>query len=421
MEINLTTQVCIIGGGPAGATLASYLSKEGIDNVVVEKDEFPRHHIGESLIASTTPIFHDIGVLQKIDEAGFIKKRGAVWVPQSGRGEQVLTLAPPPEFGRDHTFQVERAKFDQIMLNHAQSLGTKVLQPAKAIDIIKSGDRINGIIVKQDDEQINIKADYVIDASGQGTMLGSKLKLKKNDPNFNQVALYGYFNNVDLGATKTEGYIHIFFLPGPKAWVWQIPISKTVTSIGVVTRKEEFKTVKSSELQTYFWQQVNSNPTFKQRMSGAKQVGDLRTAKDYSFEMTSKVGPGFMLIGDAARFVDPIFSSGISIAMTCAQFAFNALHQIIEGDKTEQLAFAEYEELITRGTKVWSEFIAVYYRMQNLFSYYIQHPDYKEELIQLLQGNVYQDNAIDVLERMKDDIKIIESNPKHLLHKALVG
>jgi len=420
-ECSLTTTVCIIGGGPAGATIGAYLAKEGIEHIIIEKEVFPRHHIGESLIATTTKIFHEIGVLSKIEAAGFVKKRGAVWVPKSGRGAHSIKLAPPPEFNSDHTYQVERAQFDKIMLEHSQSLGSRVIQPAQVIDIHKNEDgRVTGVKVRKGEKVIDVFAQIVVDASGQSTIIGSKLKLKNKDPKFDQLALYSYFENVDLGGKETNGYIHIFFLEAPKAWIWQIPISDKLTSIGIVSRKEEFQQKNGLSKEEYFWQHINSNPLFKQRMVNAKQADKFRIAKDYSFEMSQKSGPGFMLIGDAARFVDPIFSSGVGIAMSGAKFAFAEIKNILDEDKSEIQAFKDYDDLITRGTTVWSEFISIYYRMQNLFSYYIQDPAYKTELINLLQGSVYEEGAAEVLKRMRQDIKLIESDPTHLLHKSLV-
>ncbi|MDG2122286.1 MAG: NAD(P)/FAD-dependent oxidoreductase [Verrucomicrobiales bacterium] len=421
---NLTTTVAIIGGGPAGSTLATYLGSAGIDHVLIERETFPRHHIGESLIATTTAIFAELGILDQMDAAGFVRKHGAVWTPNSGKGAHALKLSPPPEFGRDYTYQVERAQFDKLLLDNAVSNGTRLIQPAKVTGVLQDDtDRVTGLTVRQEDGSITqINARFVADASGQATVLGSKFGLRQNDTQFNQVALYAYFENVDRGPEEQQDYIHIYFLKAARAWVWQIPISDTLTSVGVVSRHEDFKQARAdgASAEQYFQDCVDSNPAIAQRLSNARRTEDFRTVSNYSFRMSQIAGPGFVLVGDAARFVDPIFSSGVGIAMTGAKFAFTAIQNAIADEAFETEAFATYESTIRKGTEIWYEFITIYYKLQNLFTHYVQKPEYRQHIIDLLQGSVYDDRAIDVLRSMREDIETIENNPDHLLHKALV-
>jgi flavin-dependent dehydrogenase len=412
------TTVAIIGGGPAGATLGAYLSLAGVDNVIFEREQFPRHHIGESLVPITTGLFQEIGFLAKMDAASFVQKRGAVWVPKSGTNSHELRLAPDPRYGRDYTYHVDRPKFDQMLLDHASELGSRVYQETQVDNVVMEGDRIVGLEVRNNGRQRRIGASYVVDASGRGTFLGARFGLKRKDPLFNQFAIYAQFTGIDRGPDKTSDHIHIFFLPTQRGWVWQIPISETVTSIGVVTEREDFR-LDSRDREQYFLRHVGSNPELARRMERAKRIGGFHAEGDYSYSMDSFIGPGYLLTGDAARFVDPIFSSGVSVAMHSAKFACEALTSVLSGARPEQQAFEDYQRRLKDGVDVWYEFIKIYYKLQNLFSLYIQRPEYAPELLRLLQGDVYDRKSITVLDRLKADIRAIEIAPHHLLKEAL--
>jgi flavin-dependent dehydrogenase len=418
MTIPDQTTVAIIGGGPAGATLGAYLSLAGVDNVVFERDRFPRHHVGESLVPITTGLFQEIGFLPKMDAASFVQKRGAVWVPKSGTNSHELRLAPDPRYGRDYTYHVDRPTFDRMLLDHASELGSRVYQETQVDDVVMQDDRIVGLEVRANGQQHRIGARYVVDASGRGTFLGSRFGLKRKDPLFNQFAIYGQFTGVNRGPDTTADHIHIFFLPTQRGWVWQIPISATVTSIGVVTERDDFR-LDSRDREQYFLRHTRSNPELAKRMENAKRVKGFHAEGDYSYSMDSFVGPGYLMIGDAARFVDPIFSSGVSVAMHSAKFACEALTAVLSGARSEEQAFEAYQRRLQDGVNVWYEFIKIYYKLQNLFSLYIQRPEYKSELLRLLQGDVYDRKSINVLDRLKADILAIELTPEHMLKGAL--
>ena len=407
--------VVIIGGGPAGSALGSYLSMAGVSNIIIEKDFHPRHHVGESLVTSTIRVFKDIGFLETMESEGFVRKYGAAWHPTNKSGEFAIRFSefPQPGVDQDYVYHVDRAKFDLLMLKHARSLGSQVMQGVTVKEVLFEDDQATGVRVDVGGEQVDIPARAVVDASGRATILGNSLKLREKDPVFNQFAVYSWFEDVDRGSGESEDYIHIYFLPTERGWTWQIPITETITSVGVVAEREVFKQARQGK-EEYFDHHVNSTPDLARAMAGAKRVADFETEADYSYSMRRFVGNGWLLVGDAARFVDPIFSSGVSIALEGAKSAGEILVKALsDGDVSEE-ALLPYETHMKSGVTIWYEFIRLYYKLMHLFTYFISSEEHRHQILQLLQGEVYDRETAPVLDAMRDLIRTVEETPGHI-------
>ncbi len=408
--------VVIIGGGPAGSVLGSYLSKAGISNVILERANHPRPHVGESLVTSTTRVFSDIGFLETMESEGFTRKYGAAWHAKGGRGEFTIRFAefPQPGIDQDYTYHVDRSRFDSLLLKHAESLGTNVYQGVSVKEVLfDDNDFANGVRFSVEGKDFEIPAKFVVDASGRNSVLGTQRHLRQKDPIFNQFAVHGWFENVDRGETESADYIHIYFIPAKRGWVWQIPINDEITSIGVVAEKEVFKESRQRR-DEYFWEHVGTSPDLAAAMSAAKPVNELKAEADYSYSMSRFVGNGWLLIGDAARFVDPIFSSGVSIACESAKFASESIIAAFENDDLSESALLGYESKLKGGVTIWYEFIRLYYKLMHLFTYFIASKDHRLQILQLLQGEVYDRDSAPVLDAMREMIKTVEETPGHL-------
>ena len=415
------SDVIIIGGGPAGSALGAYLSMAGVKNTIIEKANHPRDHVGESLVTNTTRIFQEIGFVETMESEGFVHKYGAAWHPPSSTGSLSIVFSEFPVEGVDqpYSYHVDREKFDLQLLKHAEKLGSQVYQGVTVTKVLFEGEQAKGVRVRIGNQEVDLDAKIVVDASGRDTFLGRHLRIKEKDPLFNQYAIHGWYENVDRTDEETGEFIHIYFLPIEKGWVWQIPITDDVTSIGVVTEKKDF--LKSGmEHEEFFNLHVNSTPNLKHAMRDAVQVKPFKTEGDYSYSMSHFVGDGYLIIGDAARFVDPIFSSGISVALHSAKFASERIIHALEIDDYRTEVFKPYEEKLKEGVEIWYEFIRLYYKLLPLFTHFIQLPEYRMQLFRLLQGEVFERLEVPVLEAMRDYIEKVESSENHLLHDALI-
>jgi flavin-dependent dehydrogenase len=415
--------VMIIGGGPAGATLGSYLSMAGISNTIIEKAMHPRPHVGESLVPSTTRIFDDIGFLETMELGGFARKYGASWHPTKKRGEMEhgfnFAESPQDGVGQDYTWHVDRSRFDHLLLQHAKQLGSNVIQGIGVRKVLfNDADEATGVRVAINGTEVDLQAKMVIDASGRNTVLGQQRRLRQKDPIFNQFAVHTWFENLDRGDGKSADHIHVYFLPIERGWAWQIPISETITSVGVVAEGKLFKQSRQ-RIEDYFFEHANMSPDLSKALETAKPVREFKSEADYSYVMSEFVGNRWMLVGDAARFVDPIFSSGVSIALESAKFASQAIIAAFETGDFSREALAPYETKLRSGVGIWYEFIKLYYKLMHLFTFFIRSKEHRLQILQLLQGEVYDRENAPVLDAMRDIIDKVESTPGHLWQEHL--
>ena len=414
--------VVIIGGGPAGSVLGSYLSMAGVSNLILEKSVFPRAHVGESLVSSTVRVFEEIGFIETMEREGFPRKYGAAWHPTKGKGEFAIRFAEYPQEGvnQEYTYHVERSRFDQLLLDHATNLGSEVRQDVAVRRVLFDDSGFaNGVSVAVDGDLSDIPAKMVIDCSGRNTILGSQLGLRQKDPIFNQFAVHAWFEDVDRGDIKeTADFIHIYFLSVERGWAWQIPISDTVTSVGVVAERDVFKQSRQ-RTESYFDDLVSTNPGLSKAMASATRINDFKAEADYSYGMSEFVGDGWMLVGDSARFVDPIFSSGISIALEAAKEASETIVTALDSGDWSRDALKPYEDRMKAGVAIWYEFILLYYKLMNLFTYFIDAKEHRLQILQLLQGEVYDRDSAPVLDAMREVIRTVEETPGHLWKDSL--
>jgi len=269
---------------------------------------------------------------------------------------------------------------------------------------------------------VTTTARMVVDASGRRTVVGNQLRWRIKDPVFDQYAIHTWFEGYDRRAMaykeNLENYIYVHFLPITNSWIWQIPITDTVTSIGVVTQKKNFAKSKDSREQ-FFWDAVSSRTELHDGLRAAQQIRSFKEEGDYSYAMKQLAADRLVLVGDAGRFVDPIFSTGVSIALNSSRFAHKDILGALETGDFSRQAFKEYETVIRRGTKNWYNFISVYYRLNVLFTAYINDPRYRLDVLKLLQGDVYEDVEPPVLTRMREIVAEVERNPDHVWHQAL--
>ncbi len=427
-------EVGIIGGGPAGSGMASYLAKAGISCVVFERDIFERPHVGESLVPSSTRVFKDLGFLEEMEANKFPHKYGAVWTAAGNSrlyevnwdGLEADTFADirfderdQPGVDKNYTYHVDRGKFDRLLLQHANGLGANVYEGIKVQRVDFSDPDFAEVRFTIGRKEVGTRVRMVVDASGRQTFLGNQEKLKVRDPMFDQFAMHTWFDGYNRRAVvkrEEQGdYIFIHFLPLTNTWVWQIPITDSITSIGVVTQKKHFAKSRESR-EEFFWNCLATRPELDEGLKKAIQIRPLKEEGDYSYAMKQICGDRFVLIGDAARFVDPIFSTGVSIALNGARFASRTSSGPRKPGTSARRASRPTKTTIRRGTNNWYNFISVYYRLNVLFTAFILDPRYRLDVLKLLQGDVYDEEEPAVLAKMRETVTAVEQNQKHPWH-----
>jgi len=428
--------VAIVGGGPAGSSMAAYLAKAGVSCVVFERELFPRPHVGESLVPSSTRVFRDLDFLGQMEEARFPHKFGAVWTTDDKKTPYVHDLeglAPDCNVDirfeerqqagvdKNYTYHVDRGKFDLMLLQHANKLGATVYDGVKVVSV-DFGPKEPVVRFTMGSQEMGVSCRMVVDASGRNTFLGNQLKLKVQDQVFDQYAIHSWFDGYDRKVFAKRDtnldYIYIHFLPLSNTWIWQIPISDTVTSLGVVTQKKNFAKSKADR-EKFFWESVGTRPMIEETLRKSNRIRPFKDEGDYSYAMKQLCGDRWLMVGDAGRFVDPIFSTGVSIALNSSRFAHKDILGALETNDFSRQSFATFENTLRLGTKNWYEFITVYYRLNVLFTYFINDPRYRLDVLKLLQGDVYDDATPAVLEKMKRMVTEVEENEKHPWHKLL--
>jgi geranylgeranyl reductase family protein len=383
--------VAIIGGGPAGSTAACLLAQSGRRVVVLEREKFPRFHIGESLLPYSMPAFDRMGLRETLDRTSQ-PKHGAEIITACGTRHLRFHFRNGFRLKHLRSYQVERAVFDKLLLDNAAERGAEVREETTVagVDFHEEGVtvRLTGPAGGE------IRARYVIDASGRHTVLGQQQRLKQNYPDLNKFAVYAHYDNVqrepgDDGCTLTR------MIRSHDRWFWVIPLSDTRTSIGMVMDTAVFKAMRLSP-EAALAQAFEEQPHFRQILEGSTRVTQVYATGDYSYRNTQLVGPRWMLAGDAAGFIDPVFSTGVFLAIASGEQAADAIHIALDKPSRAPALFAGYEKRLNRVMDLYHRFVASWYKHE--FIEVISHPTARFQLPAavnaILAGNVHGGFAI---------------------------
>lgn len=372
--------VVVAGGGPGGSTVATLVAMQGHRVLLLEKEVFPRYQIGESLLPATVHgVCRILGVADELANAGFPIKRGGTfrWGARPEPWTFHFGISAKMTGSTSHAYQVERAKFDQILLNNAKRKGVVVREGCSVNDVVEEGERVTGLrYTDPDGNEREVSARFVIDASGNKSRLYSHVGGTRNYSEFfRSLALFGYFEGGKRLAAPVSG--NILSVAFDSGWFWYIPLSDTLTSVGAVVRREDADKIQGDR-EKALMDLIAECPMISEYLSDATRVttgkyGELRVRKDYSYQQTTFWRPGMVLVGDAACFVDPVFSSGVHLATYSALLAARSINSVLAGDLDEKTVLTEYEARYRREYGVFYEFLVSFYQMNvNEESYFWQ-------------------------------------------------
>jgi FAD-dependent halogenase len=361
----------VIGGGPAGSTVSALVAAQGHRVLLLERERFPRHQIGESLLPATVHgVCKLLGVDQELERANFVVKRGGVfrWGKRSEPWTFEWSHHPMLQgCSADWAYQVERAKFDEILLRNAERKGVVVREEAQVSSTLEAADgRVAGVRYRETGgDEKTVSARFVVDASGHTSPVAGRVGERVYSKFFQNVAMYGYFEGGKRSAPPREG--NIICAAFDKGWFWYIPLSKTLTSVGAVIGREHADRLKGDRAAALAGL-IEECPYIRDYLSAARRVtegmyGQVRIRKDYSYTTSRFWIPGLALIGDAACFIDPVFSSGVHLATYAGLLAARSINTCLRGGADEAACFREFESRYRREFRVFYEFLIRFYDM----------------------------------------------------------
>ncbi len=417
--MNTSTQILVIGGGPAGSTTATLLAREGFDVTLIEKEVFPRYHIGESLLPSCLEIFDLIGAREKIEAYGFQRKEGGYFDWGDESWELDFTKLRHP-----YSFQVIRSEFDQLLLEHAKSQGVKVYEGTEIRSLTFDGERPRSAMWAQGPDDTNtgeISFDTLVDATGRAGVMGMRyLKNRHYHDAFQNVAIWGYWKGAGKMSFAPYGAIAVGSVPD--GWFWGIPLHDGTMSVGLVLHKTTFKEKRQQDksLEQIYFDAMNECPLILDLVkSGTFVSKQMKAEQDYSYMSDKISGPGYFMVGDAACFIDPLLSTGVHLATHGSMLAAASIASMMRGEVTEERALHFYEHSYRHA------YLRLMVIVSGLYQQYRGNANYSWQAQQLTHNDYSDASALNeaflfVVSGVEDQLDIVNI-PKELPIDGLAG
>ncbi|MDA7920915.1 tryptophan 7-halogenase [Verrucomicrobiales bacterium] len=395
--------VVVIGAGPAGATSAALLAEKGRRVLVLEKEKFPRYHVGESMMPFCWFTLDRLGLTEKMDEIGFQQKHSVQFVSTDGQISKPFYFFEHDNRASAVTWQVERMEFDQMLVDRAKELGAEVLDEQKVTQLIKneSGAVIGVSVENLEGESRDVFAKIVIDGSGRDCVVASKQKWRNRDPELNKIAIWTYYEGAMRDPGLDAGSTTVAYIPN-KGWFWYIPMRGNRVSVGLVADRD-YLYRDSREPSEIFDREIEENVWITEHLESGKQVGQYWITGEYSYRSNYCAGDGVVLVGDAFAFLDPVFSSGVFLALKSGELAADAIDLALEKGDTSAAQFEQYGNDVCLAIERMRKIVCAFYHPEFNFGKLVKkHPELRPVLTDLLVGDVFIDKFEDLFTAVRE-------------------
>lgn len=384
----------VIGGGPGGSTAAALVAEAGWSTLLVERDQMPRFHVGESLMPETYWTLQRLGVLERMQHSDFVPKLSVQFVTHTGKESQPFFFRDRDPRECSQTWQVERAEFDKLLFENAAAKGADCCDQTRVQSVLFDGSRATGVrIVPRGAEPVEVAATVVVDATGQQALLANALRLRQDDPRLRNAAIWGYYRHARRDPGENGGATIILHTQGKRSWFWFIPLSNEITSIGVVGANDHLLRGRGKPADVYREELVKC-PALGERLTDAEFLGEFHVAKEFSYTTRQQSGDGWVLVGDAFGFIDPIYSSGVYLALRSGELAADAVVEGLRQGDTSAGQLGRWIPEFSQGAAWIRKLVDAYYTPEFSFAHFLkEHPNYRGDLTDLLVGRVFHEGA----------------------------
>lgn len=390
MNTHPSYDVAVIGGGPGGTALATFLARQGRRCLVVEQSQFPRYHIGESLVPHTYGILDRLGLLPKLKASPYPEKHSVRFVAPDGLSSTPFYFSETIPGDGSRTWQVERSSFDRLLIEHARENGVEVREGTAVQQVLFDGDRATGLAIQNGKGPETVHAKVIVDASGRATFIGRQLHLKGDVPGLNKASLWGYYRGGQRLPGIDAGETTMFLIPGG-GWFWYIPLPDDVVSVGIVADPDYLFTGDGSPEQS-FEREVRKCAPLMERLATATREGPVRGLQRLAYLNRQTCGDGWVMIGDARAFLDPIYSSGLFLALGSAELAAGAVESALAANDTSAARLGTFEPALWDGVETVRRLIHGFYDPEFSFGEFTRRfPEHRRSLIDCLVGDVVKD------------------------------
>jgi len=404
-------QVVVAGGGPAGATAATLLAQQGVDVLLVEKEEMPRFHIGESLMTETWWPLERLGLVDWLRQSSFPRKYSVQFISDTGKPSRPFYFFETNSHESAVTWQVERSIFDAKLVERARECGVEVHTSTSVERVVFDGDRATGVVVRRDDETLEIPSTVFVDATGLGAVLARQLRLIQKDPKLRKAAIFAHYRGALRDEGIDEGATLIISTTENRGWFWYIPLADDRVSVGVVGSPDDLLKARGSP-EEVLAEEVAACATMAERLARAELASPVRVVADFSYRARRCSGDGWVLVGDAFGFIDPVYSTGVFLALKSGQMAADSTAAALRDGETTGGRLGSFAREFAAGMEAMRKLVHAFYTPGFSFANFVrQHPEHRDRLVDLLIGNVFKPGVTDIFEDMKSFCDLPEEFP----------